>query len=116
MKYNSAPVAKSERIARMVEYLYSKMPEIEADRAILVTESYRETEGLPIITRRAKALEHIMDNLPITLRPDELIAGSATLNPRGCQVFPEYSFEWLESEFDTVATRSADPFYIKNVF
>ncbi len=112
MKYNSAPVAKSDRIARMVEYLYSKMPEIEADRAILVTESYRETEGLPIITRRAKALEHIMDNLPITLRPEELIAGSATLNPRGCQVFPEFSFSWLEDEFDTVATRTADPFYI----
>ncbi len=112
MKYNSAPVAKSARIARMVEYLYSKMPEIEADRAILVTESYRETEGLPMITRRAKAFEHIMDNLPITLRPEELIAGSATLNPRGCQVFPEFSFSWLEDEFDTVATRTADPFYI----
>lgn len=112
MKYNSAPVAKSDRIARMVEYLYSRMPEIEADRAILVTESYRETEGLPIITRRAKAFEHIMDNLPITLRPEELIAGSATINPRGCQVFPEFSFSWLEDEFDTVATRTADPFYI----
>ncbi len=112
MKYNSAPVAKSARIARMVDYLYSKMPEIEADRAILVTESYRETEGLPMITRRAKAFEHIMDNIPITLRPEELIVGSATLNPRGCQVFPEFSFSWLEDEFDTVATRVADPFYI----
>ncbi len=112
MKYNSAPIAKSERISRMAEYLYSKMPEIEADRAILVTESYRETEGLPIITRRAKAFEHILDNIPITLRPEELIAGSATINPRGCQVFPEFSFSWLEDEFDTVATRTADPFYI----
>jgi formate C-acetyltransferase len=27
-------------------------------------------------------------------------------------VFPEYSYEWLEAEFDTVATRAADPFYI----
>lgn len=112
MKYNSAPIAKSERISRMAEYLYSKMPEIEADRAILVTESYCETEGLPIITRRAKAFEHILDNIPITLRPEELIAGSATINPRGCQVFPEFSFSWLEDEFDTVATRTADPFYI----
>lgn len=112
MKYNSAPVVKSDRITRMVEYLYSKMPEIEADRAILVTESYRGTEGLPMVTRRAKAFEHIMDNLPITLRPEELIAGSATINPRGCQVFPEFSFSWLEDEFDTVAARTADPFYI----
>ncbi|MBR6765384.1 MAG: glycyl radical protein, partial [Clostridia bacterium] len=32
--------------------------------------------------------------------------------PRSCQTFPEFSYEWLESEFDTVETRSADPFYI----
>ena len=84
MKYNNTPVAKSERISRMVDYLYSKMPEIEADRAILITESYKQTEGEPVITRRAKAFAHIMDNLPITLRPEELIAGSATKSPRGC--------------------------------
>ncbi len=112
MKYNNTPVAKSERISRMVDYLYSKMPEIEADRAILITESYKQTEGEPVITRRAKAFAHIMDNLPITLRPEELIAGSATKSPRGCQVFPEYSFDWLEQEFDTVEHREADSFYI----
>ena len=32
--------------------------------------------------------------------------------PRSCQVFPEYSYTWLQDEFDTVATRSADPFYL----
>ncbi|MBQ9765391.1 MAG: glycyl radical protein [Lachnospiraceae bacterium] len=114
MKYNNTPVAKSARIDRMIEYLYSKMPEIEADRAELVTESFKETEGLPMITRKAKAFEHIMDNLPIVLRPEELIVGSATINPRGCQVFPEFSFSWLEDEFETVATRVADPFYISD--
>ena len=27
-------------------------------------------------------------------------------------MFPEYSYEWLEAELDTVEKRSADPFYI----
>ena len=58
------------------------------------------------------AFKNILDNIPITIRPDELIVGSATVSPRSCQVFPEFSYEWLEAEFDTVATRSADPFYI----
>ena len=40
--------------------------------------------------------------------------GATTKAPRSCQVFPEFSFEWLESEFDTVATRTADPFYISD--
>ena len=88
------------------------MPEIEADRAELITESYKETEGLPIVKRRSKAFRHIMENIPIVIRPDELIVGSNSIAPRGCQTFPEYSFEWLEKEYDTVASREADPFYI----
>lgn len=105
-------IEKSPRIQRLIDHLYAKMPEIEADRAVLITESYKATEGQPIILRRAKAFAHILEKLPITIRPEELIVGSNSKAPRGCQVFPEYSYEWLEAEFETVATRSADPFYI----
>ncbi len=62
--------------------------------------------------RRAKAFAHILKEIPIIIREDELIVGSSTLAPRGCQTFPEFSWEWLEAEFDTIETRSADPFRI----
>jgi len=114
MKFYTKPIEKSPRIPKLVAALYEKMPEIEADRGVLITEAYKRTEGQPIITRRAYAFKHILENIPIVIRDNELIVGSATKAPRGCQVFPEYSFEWLESEFDTLATRSADPFYISN--
>lgn len=112
MMYNPTPIAKSERIKRMVDHLFAKMPEIEAARAQLITQSYQDTEGQPTVIRKAKAFEHILKHLPIIIRPEELIVGSTTLAPRGCQTYPEFSYEWLEAEFDTVATRSADPFYI----
>ena len=105
-------IQKSDRIDRLKDNLFKEMPVIEADRAVLLTESYKKTEGLPIVERRAKAFKNICENIPITIRDEELIVGSATIAPRGCQVFPEYSYEWLESEFDTIATRKADPFYI----
>ena len=105
-------IEKSARIQKLVDELYEKMPEIESARGLLVTESYKATEALPIILRRSAAFAHILRNIPIVIRDNELIVGSATVAPRGCQVFPEYSYEWLESEFDTVATRAADPFYI----
>jgi formate C-acetyltransferase len=111
-KYFDAEISKSPRINKLVEDLFAVMPEIEADRGYLITESYKQTEGEPIITRRAKAFEHILKYIPITIRPGELVVGSASKAPRGCQVFPEFSFAWLEEEFDTLATRSADPFYI----
>ena len=105
-------IAKSPRIDRLIDNLFVKMPEIEAERAYLLTESYKQTEGEPIILRRAKAFKNICENLPLTIRDEELIVGAATKVARGCQVFPEYSFEWLEDEFETVETRSADPFHI----
>jgi len=111
-KYYSREIAKSDRIPRLVENLYKKMPEIESARALLITESYKETEGQPIIMRRARAFAHILDNIPIIIRDEELVVGSTTLAPRGCQTYPEFSYEWLEGEFDTVEHRSADPFYI----
>ena len=113
-KYNSSRIPKTERITRLVENLYAKMPEIESARAVLVTESYQQTENLPMITRRALAFEHILKNIPIIIRDEELIVGSSTLAPRGCQTFPEFSYEWLEQEFETVDSREADPFYISD--
>lgn len=112
--YYTAELPKSSRISGLVEDLYRKMPEIESARALLITESYKKTEGEPIIMRRAKAFEHILDNIPIIIRRNELIVGSTTIAPRGCQTYPEFSFEWLEAEFDTVEHRSADPFYISD--
>ena len=111
-KYNTSEIPKSSRITRLVDHLYAKMPEIESYRAKLITESYKETEDQPIITRRAKAFSHILHNIPIIIRDEELIVGSNSIAPRGCQTFPEFSYQWLEDELDTVATRTADPFYI----
>lgn len=111
-KFNSADVEMSPRIRRLVDHLYAKLPVIESARAILLTESYKETEGKPIITRRAAAFKNILEKIPIIIRDEELIVGSSTIAPRGCQTYPEYSYEWLEAEFDTVETRAADPFYI----
>ena len=100
--FNITDIPRTDRIQYLLDDLFAKMPEIEVERAVLLTESYKETEGLPIIKRRALAFAHILENIPITIRDNELIAGSATKAPRSCQVFPEYSYEWLESELDTI--------------
>ncbi len=111
-KYNSTRSPKTQRISNLVDDLFAKMPEIESARAMLITESYSQTEADPEVLRKAKAFAHILDNIPIIIREGELVVGSSTIAPRGCQTFPEFSYEWLEAEFDTVATREADPFYI----
>ncbi len=105
-------IEKSSRIQKLVDDLYSKTPEIEPARGVLITESYKMTEDLPVIRRRSAAFAHILKNLPIVIRDNELVVGSATVVARSCQIFPEFSYEWLEAELDTISTREADPFYI----
>ena len=71
-------IRKSERIEKLKEHLFEGMPQIEADRAVLLTQSYMSTEGEPMVIRRAKAFKNILEYIPITIRPDELVVGAAT--------------------------------------
>lgn len=113
-KFYSDYIKKSDRIEKLKDSLFATKPQIETERAVLLTESYMKTEGEPVITRRAKAFKNICEFLPITIREGELIVGSTTKMPRSTQVFPEFSSDWLEAEFDTLATRNADPFLISD--
>ena len=110
--YKIYDAPKTDRIARLVDRLLDAKPQLESERAVLLTESYKNTESLPMIKRRSAAFAHILKNISVTIRPDELIVGTPTVNSRSCQTFPEYSYDWLEAEFDTIESRSADPFHI----
>lgn len=58
-KFNTDPTAKSERISRLVENLYRKMPEIEPDRAGTADGKLQGDGGRTyLIMRRAKAFAH----------------------------------------------------------
>ena len=105
-------IEKSPRIQKLIDHLYATKPEIEADRAELMTESFMKTEAEPMVIRKAKAFQNILRNIPITIRHLELVVGAATKAQRSSQTFPEFSYSWLEDEFDTLETRSADPFVI----
>lgn len=102
----------TERIEKLKRVILDATPYVESERAVLVTEAYKETEGLSPVLRRAKAAEKIFNNLPITIRDNELIVGAITKNPRSTEICPEFSFDWVEKEFDTMGSRLADPFQI----
>ena len=102
----------TERVKRLKRAIVDAIPYVESERAVLITESYKETEGLSPIMRRAKAAEKIFNNLPITIHDDELIVGAITKNLRSTEICPEFSYDWVEKEFETMGTIVADPFQI----
>lgn len=102
----------TERIERLRRVIIDAVPQVESERACIITESYKETEGMPMVMRRAKAVEKIFNELPITIREDELVVGAMTVTPRSTELCPEFSYDWVEKEYETMATRIADPFVI----
>lgn len=100
------------RIQRLKAALFARPREISLERAILYTESHRLTEGEPVIIRRAKATAHILDNVAISIRADELIAGNRTVAPRAGIMSPEMDPGWLLEELDDFPHRPQDRFEI----
>ncbi|MEW5289291.1 glycyl radical protein [Erwinia papayae] len=104
----------TRRVVRLKNAILQAKPCVEAERAMLLTRAYQQNEHLPAIMRRAKAVEKLFLELPVTIRPDELIVGAVTVNPRSTEICPEFSYEWVEKEFETMQHRLADPFVISS--
>ncbi|WP_300350642.1 glycyl radical protein [Clostridium sp.] len=102
----------TKRVEILKEEILAAFPEIEVDRARILTDSFKKTENEPIIIRKAKALRDLLEKMPITIRNGELIVGSLTKNPRSAQVYPEFSNKWLVDEFDKLEKRTSDAFKI----
>lgn len=102
----------SNRIKSLIEDQYRELPEIESERAILITESYKESENQPMILRRALALYKILSEMTLVIREGELVVGNFTTKPRSAQVFPEFSNKWIENEFELFEKRKGDIFRI----
>ena len=79
---------------------------------MLYTASHQQTEGEPVILRRAKATAYILDHVNITIRDEELIAGNRTVKPRAGIMSPEMDPYWLLKELDQFSTRPQDRFEI----
>jgi len=60
-------------------------PEIKIDlqRSVLLTESYKETEGRPMVIRRARALERILSRMELYIQDHERIVGNNVSTPHG---------------------------------
>lgn len=101
-----------ERIDRLQDRMNHRVPTICPERAEIITDSFRKTEGEPIVVRRAKALEAILEHMSIYIEPDSLIFGNQAGANFAAPVFPEYSFNWVIEELDELEHRSGDYFNI----
>ena len=101
-----------DRILRLRDSILLAEKEICLERARLVTDTYKETEGEPTAVRRARALKKVLEEMPIYISDGELIVGNQASKIRNAPLFPEYSYEWILESMDSFATRPGDKFRI----
>jgi formate C-acetyltransferase len=103
----------NERLDNLKNELFYTTPVLSSERARLITESYKLSRSLPQVLRRAKALEYILDNRTIFVRPGELLVGAVSSESRGGEIYPEYNLD-LEAELDDIERRSLDRYTVSD--
>ncbi len=68
---------------------------VDLDRARLITESYKQTDGQPWVIRGAKAFAHLCANFPPYIKPGELIVGDPNSAPDELRWHPEISAHFM---------------------
>ncbi|MBU2643730.1 hypothetical protein KKI24_03415 [bacterium] len=63
--------------------MYREGIKLDLERSRLMTASYRETEGQPMVLRRAKAMERILTGMGLYIQDWELIVGNNVPTPQG---------------------------------
>ena len=102
----------TKRMNEFREDVLDEKPYIDAERAILATEAYKENLNQPRVMVRAKMLEKILDHMSIYIEDKSLLAGNQATKNRNAPIFPEYTMEFVMNELDQFEKRDGDVFYI----
>ena len=113
----------NERVRRLREQLKVDEFPVCVEKARLIMESLRQTEGEPQIVRRAKATAHYLDNKTIFIEDGELIVGNVASKVMGLEAgslgpsWPDEDWEDLRasglviSDEDKAVLRSFDDYW-----
>ncbi len=87
-------------------------PTIDVERALYFTQSFRQTEGQPLVLRWAKALHHIAENITVSIDDNQLLAGRIGKPGRYGILYPELDGDFLGQAVREMPHRIGAPFGI----
>ncbi len=102
----------AERSIGLINKVRGTKPQIDIERGLYFTESFKETEGEPLILRWAKALKRYAEKSTITIEDDQLIVGRGGKTARYGILYPELDGDTLGINIAKLPNRSTSPFDI----
>ncbi len=91
-----------ERVKRLKTQLMDTPQRLDMERVRVLMASYRETEGLPALTRRAKFFENLMKNKGLYI-DENLFVGSMASFPLGIYAHPEWNVNWMKKDMKAIS-------------
>jgi len=98
--------AEPSRIQMLRWRIIDAPQEVCIERARCLTESMRLHWDKPPLTRMSLALEHILKNISVIIRENEVIVGCRTSKLKGAPLFPENKSLWIEGDLENFDRRA----------
>jgi len=92
----------NQRVEKLRANIFVAKYPLCTEKIRLLTESYKRTEGEPVIIQKAKALAHYLDNRTIYIEDGELIVGNAACKPMGIEADAP---AWPKEDIDDLRTK-----------
>lgn len=102
------------RATYLIKDVRGVRPQIDIERGLYFTESFKETEGQPLILRWAKALKRYAEKSTVVIEDGQLIAGRGGKAGRYGILYPELDGDTLGINVEKVRERESSPFDISD--
>ncbi|MBD3182316.1 hypothetical protein GF312_08490 [Candidatus Poribacteria bacterium] len=79
-----------ELIRNIRDELVSTTDTVCLQRARLITEAYQMFDSYPVPLKRAKAFNHVLQNMDLDLKSNPIFAGNTSSRPRAWMLIPEH--------------------------
>jgi formate C-acetyltransferase len=95
----------NDRVKNLRQQSLDAIPAIDSERAELITEFYRQNQGLESIpVQRAKAFAYLLEHKTIVINEGELIVGERGIAPKSTSTYPEICCHSI-ADLQTLDTR-----------
>jgi formate C-acetyltransferase len=105
--------AAPNRAHRVLNGFKGTKPQVDIERGLYFTESFKDTEGEPLNLRWAKALLHYAKNATVYIDDDQLLVGRGGRQGRYGILYPELDGNTLAEAIKSLPQREVSPFDIR---
>lgn len=112
IKNNVRKFKNPNRAADILKTVRNSKPQIDIERGLYFTQSFKETEGQPLNLRWAKALYHYAKNATVYIDDNQLLVGRSGKKGRYGILYPELDGNIFKEAVEKLPTRDNSPFDI----